>query len=71
MEFYQTPLQKGMELDLGTVTQRERKWQNLLAKSGACASSLPWDAEFQHLLGLLRGFISFQVLGEHFKFWGV
>lgn len=60
MEFFQTPLQKGTELDLGNVTQRERKRQNLLAKSEACASSLPWEAEFQHLLGLLR--VSFSSL---------
>lgn len=42
-----------MELDLGNVAQKKRKWQNYFAKSEACASSSQWKAEFQHLLRLL------------------
>lgn len=56
MEFFPTPLAEGHGARLGEHDSERGKRQNLLAKAEACASSLPWEAEFQHLLGLL-GFV--------------
>lgn len=56
VEFFQTPLAEGHGARLGERDSEKGKRQNLLAKPEACASSLPWEAEFQHLLGLL-GFV--------------
>lgn len=49
--FLSNPLQKRMELDFGGGGKT--KWQNYFAKSGFCASSSHWKAQFQHLLRLL------------------
>lgn len=47
------PLAEEDGARLGEGGSEKRKQQNYFAKSEACAGSLHWKAEFQHLLRLL------------------